>query len=41
MGARDAAEAIRLHFNGVLRDGSFERLSLEMQIVMLANVLEL
>ena len=41
MAAGDAAEAVRLYVNGVLGDGTFERLSPEMQIVMLDNVPEL
>ena len=41
MAAGDATEAVRLYVNGVLGDGTFERLSPEMQIVMLDNVPEL
>lgn len=41
LAAGDAEEAIRLFVNGILGDGTFERLSPEMRIVMLDNVPEL
>lgn len=41
MAAGDAGEAIRLYVNGVLGDGTYERLTPEMRLVMLDNVPEL